>query len=125
MKSDKKQTMFFIGLALMAVGVILIIYSIATPRVYETVTAPSGEVSVSVNSNTSAKTTQGVTYPLNLNTATVEELATIPDIGEVRAGAIVEYREVLGGYTSVEQIKEIKGFSDALCEQIAPYVTVS
>lgn len=65
-----------------------------------------------------------VTYPLNLNTCTAEELMSINGIGEVRAGAIIAYREYLGGYTDVEQLKNIDGIGDGIFAKIEPYVTV-
>ena len=65
-----------------------------------------------------------MTYPINLNTATVDELVTIRGIGESRASAIIEYREYLGGYTSVEQIKEIRGIGESTYSKLAPYLTV-
>lgn len=63
-------------------------------------------------------------YPLNLNTCTIADLTTIKGIGETRADAIIQYRDYLGGYTSVEQIKDIKGFGDSLYEKVADYLTV-
>lgn len=65
-----------------------------------------------------------VSYPLNINTCSIQELMTISGLGEVKASAIVEYRQYLGGYTSVEQIKNIKGIGDKLFAKIAPYLTV-
>lgn len=65
-----------------------------------------------------------VTYPINLNTCTQQELMSINGIGESRASAIIQYREHIGGYTSTEQIKDIKGFGDSLYQKIAPYITV-
>lgn len=65
-----------------------------------------------------------VSFPLNLNTCTKEELMEIDGIGEVRADAIIAYREKLGGYSSVEQLKDISGIGDKTFEKIAPYVTV-
>lgn len=73
------------------------------------------------NDNT---TESSVIYPLNLNTCTAEDLMTIKGIGEVKASNIIEYREYLGGYTSVEQIKNIKGIGDSTFEKISPYLTV-
>lgn len=129
MKSNKNQTLLFIGIGLIVVGVIMIVYAVALPRVYEdkATTAEDASVSVSVEEKQTASSdaTAAVSYPLDLNTATAEELATIENVGEVRANAIIEYRDYLGGYTSTEQIMEIKGFSEALYEQIAPYVTVA
>ena len=60
----------------------------------------------------------------NLNTCTASELTVLDGIGESRAAAIIQYREYLGGYTSVAQIKNIKGIGDKLYEKIAPYLTV-
>ena len=65
-----------------------------------------------------------VSFPLNLNTCTKDELMEIDGIGEVRAAAIIAYREKLGGYSSVEQLKDISGIGDKTFEKIAPYVTV-
>lgn len=70
------------------------------------------------------ETDVAVSYPLNINTCTMEELMTIDGIGESKADAIIQYREYLGGYTSVEQIKNIKGFGDATYEKLSPYLTV-
>ena len=63
-------------------------------------------------------------YPVNLNTATVEDLMKIEGIGENRAWQIVSYRNEIGRYTSVAQIKNISGIGDGVYEQISPYLTV-
>ncbi len=77
---------------------------------------------------TTAAATQGsassVTYPLNLNTCTMEELETLSGIGEARASAIISYREQIGGYTNIEQIKEISGIGDTIFNNIKDYITV-
>lgn len=65
-----------------------------------------------------------VEYPINLNSCSLEELTTIDGIGEKRAQAILDYRDYLGGYTSVSQLKDIKGIGDATFAKIEPYVTV-
>ena len=65
-----------------------------------------------------------ISYPVNLNTATFEELTAIQGIGDQRAAAILAYREQIGKYTSVEQIKDIRGIGDGLYAKIAPYLTV-
>ena len=49
---------------------------------------------------------------------------TISGIGETRANAIIAYREYLGGYTDVEQLKDIYGIGDGIFAKIEPYVTV-
>ena len=69
-------------------------------------------------------TAEKVSYPINLNTATQEQLETVSGIGENRAYQIIAYREQLGAYTSVEQIKDIRGIGDSTYAKIAPYLTV-
>ena len=64
------------------------------------------------------------TQPLDLNTATVEELMSVNGIGESRARAIIAYRDKIGSYTSVEQLMEIDGFGESLYLQVAAYFTV-
>ena len=61
---------------------------------------------------------------MNLNTATFEVLTAIQGIGDQSAAAILAYREQIGKYTSVEQIKDIRGIGDGLYVKIAPYLTV-
>ncbi|MDE7124673.1 MAG: helix-hairpin-helix domain-containing protein, partial [Eubacterium sp.] len=59
-----------------------------------------------------------------LNTCTAAELMTIDMIGQTRANAIIAYRDYLGGYTSVEQLRNISGIGDSVYAAIEPYVTV-
>lgn len=134
--NTKTQTMFMIGIALLVMSGILIYVSLSTPGVYEktktTVTQISSSSKTATNSAKSAtaaskssdNSATAVSYPINLNTATVEELVSIDGLGESRASAIIEYRDYLGGYTSVEQIKEISGIGDATYAKLAPYLTV-
>lgn len=134
--NTKTQTMFMIGIALLVMSGILIYVSLSTPGVYKesetTAIQISSSTEAAVNSAKSAgsaskssdNSATGVSYPINLNTATVEELVSIDGLGESRASAIIEYRDYLGGYTSVEQIKEISGIGDATYAKLAPYLTV-
>ena len=49
---------------------------------------------------------------LNLNTATVKELETLPGVGPVLARRIVEFRERKGGFRRVEELLVIPGVSE-------------
>ena len=61
---------------------------------------------------------------VNLNTATAVELKTLPGIGDVLAGRIVEYRDANGPFRTVDQLREVRGVSAKLVENIRPLVTV-
>lgn len=61
---------------------------------------------------------------VNLNTATIDELDTIPEIGPVTAQSILSWRDEHGGFTSVDELLEVDGIGDATLERVAPYVTV-
>ncbi|MFV0505453.1 MAG: helix-hairpin-helix domain-containing protein [Bacteroidales bacterium] len=58
---------------------------------------------------------------LNLNTADTAKLKALPGIGSSYARRIVKYRELLGGFHSIEQLKEVYGMKDEYYEQFAPY----
>lgn len=153
MSKGKCQSIIVIGFGLIVLSGIVLYYALSSPRVsvneaeisstgiivyndaqsssqnadnvYENTSSES--VTVSESNTQSAETADdevSVSYPLNLNTCTVQELMTISGIGEVKAAAIIEYREYLGGYTSVEQLKNIKGIGDKIYEKISPYLTV-
>lgn len=61
---------------------------------------------------------------VNLNTATREELMTIDGIGEIYADRIIELRERVGRFTSVEQLLEVEGISQKKLDRIRNYITV-
>lgn len=61
---------------------------------------------------------------LNLNTATSEELDTLPGIGPVLAGRIVEFREKRGGFRRIEELLAIEGISERLWQELKPRVVV-
>ena len=55
---------------------------------------------------------------VNINTATVEELSTLPGIGLTKAEAIITYREKNGKFKSVNDLKEVKGIGDKIVEKV-------
>lgn len=61
---------------------------------------------------------------ININTATADQLQTLPGIGKVMADNIVAYREAHGGFSTVEQIKEVDRIGDKLFEKIKDKITV-
>ncbi|BCU52455.1 ComEA family DNA-binding protein [Staphylococcus auricularis] len=61
---------------------------------------------------------------VNLNQATETELQTIPGIGPSKAKAIIEFRETQGSFSSIDQLKEVKGIGEKTFENLAPYLTI-
>lgn len=115
MKHRTNQTLILISIGLITIGAVLILTALNTPRVYsenDVVTAPT------------ATTETTVSYPLNINTATVEELMTIKEIGEVKAKSIVAYRNKIGSYKSLDQLCNISGINENILSKIEPYLTV-
>jgi competence protein ComEA len=61
---------------------------------------------------------------VNVNTASAEELETLPGIGEVTAQAIIDHRTENGPFTSVDQLLDVTGIGDVTLENIRDLVTV-
>jgi competence protein ComEA len=61
---------------------------------------------------------------VNLNTATVQQLDTLPGVGPVMAAAIVAWRQAHGKFTSVDQLGEVDGIGTGRLEKLRPLVRV-
>lgn len=62
---------------------------------------------------------------VNINIASVEELDTLPGIGEATAEAIVSFREQNGGFRKIEDIMKIPGIKQAKFDKIKDYISVN
>lgn len=61
---------------------------------------------------------------IDLNSATAEELDTLPGIGPATAKLIVEYRETYGGFAAIEEVKNVKRIGDKTFEKFRHLITV-
>ncbi|MEI7640232.1 MAG: helix-hairpin-helix domain-containing protein [bacterium] len=61
---------------------------------------------------------------ININTAPMETLDTLPGIGETIASRIVERREIKGNFKSVYELVEVKGMTKKRFEKIKPLLSV-
>ena len=61
---------------------------------------------------------------VNINTASKQELVSLPGIGPTLADRIILHREQSGTFTSVEKLQSVKGISKKKLEKIKPLVTV-
>ncbi|WP_226283055.1 ComEA family DNA-binding protein [Janibacter indicus] len=62
--------------------------------------------------------------PVNLNTADLATLETLPGVGPVLAQRILDWRTEHGRFTAVEELGEVSGIGDKIYAQLAPKVTV-
>ncbi len=61
---------------------------------------------------------------VNINSATLEQLMQLEGIGETKAQAIIQYREENGGFSNIEEIKEVNGIGESVFESIKSMIVV-
>lgn len=61
---------------------------------------------------------------ININEATLEELCTLPGVGNTKAESIIAYREQYGKFSSIEDIKKVAGIKEGLFEKIKSKIKV-
>ncbi|MGH9701815.1 MAG: ComEA family DNA-binding protein [Candidatus Acidiferrales bacterium] len=64
-------------------------------------------------------------HPLDLNTATAEQLEQLPAVGPTTAKSIIQFREKSGPFRRVEDLLAIRGITKQRLTKIRPYVTVA
>lgn len=87
------------------------------PSVEEAERGQVQEQSISVSAMESGK-------KVNINTAGKEELMTLTGIGEVRAEAILTYRQMKGRFGDIEELMQVEGIKQGTYEKIKDQITV-
>ena len=62
---------------------------------------------------------------VNLNSATLDQLETLPGIGRKTAERIVEFRQKNGGFKKIEELMNVKGIGEKSFLKIKPLITVA
>ena len=89
------------------------------PEVIEIIKEIEKECICPISSETSSENSKD--GKININTASKEELITIPRIGESKADAIIEYRNNKK-FENIDEIKNISGIGDKVFESIKEYI---
>ena len=63
-------------------------------------------------------------YPLDINTATKEQLMAVPGIGETYADRIINYREEYGDFDSLDELLNVQGIGEKRLESFSEYLAV-
>ena len=63
--------------------------------------------------------------PINLNSASVAQLETLPGVGRAVAERIVEYRQKNGGFKKLEDLMNVRGIGEKSFLKLKPLVTVA
>jgi competence protein ComEA len=93
------------------------------PRVLGSTVSP-GSATPSASGPAPGSTKTKRPEPVDLNTATVEQLDGLPGVGPVTAAAIVAWRQAHGKFTSVDQLADVDGIGPARLEKLRALVRV-
>ncbi|MBN1219070.1 MAG: helix-hairpin-helix domain-containing protein [Anaerolineae bacterium] len=82
--------------------------------------APTDNRSINLDGNTTSATGGRI----NINTATLEQLDALPGIGPAIGQRIIDYREKIGGFASIEDITQVSGIGEATFAKIKDSIAV-
>ena len=112
-KEERASGLQYLGYCFSDLMLILLLVTAATAAVF-------GEEEEYTHASASDAGT--AEYTVNINTATAQELdKLLPGIGEKKAAAIIEHRQRVGGFRSVEELIEVDGIGPGLLDDIRPY----
>jgi competence protein ComEA len=85
--------------------------------------APSGLLAQ--DTSKSAKAAEALSGPVNLNTATAEQLEKLPGVGPATAKRILEYRQKNGSFKKIEELMNVRGIGEKAFLRMKPQLTVT
>lgn len=125
--TERKVAMFLVGAFIVGSGIRLFRETFPPDRSAEyrssdsTFAALSAAPAAGNHGNRVPSQQQGL---LDINTASKEQLVTLPGIGQVTAERIILYRDENGPFSTAEELRNIKGISKRKLETIKPLIIV-
>lgn len=128
-KNDRYKFAFVFTAATLAVCCTMLILLLANRNAKNKISVINYDtVTVSADENadlTTAEPDSDIPYGrIDLNSCTSEQLCSIPGIGEKTAQKILDYRDSAGGFSSVDELINVKGIGEVRLAKIRQYVTV-
>lgn len=121
MKEDNRSALPAVAAALMILAALMIFKIIDSPGADSLRAVSLSQTQTVMNREIAEATAAG---KININTAAAEELATLDEVGEVKARAIVEFREKYGFFRSVEELTLVEGVGEITLEANRDRLTV-
>jgi len=99
---------------------------IVTQKITETKIEPSNPVKNDANKTVSIeknieKNSSGL---ININITSKQDFMALPNIGEVKAGLIIQLRNEMGNFASIKDLEKVKGIGPKTLAKIEPFITI-
>ena len=115
---DDKVLMTMLALCFVLLLAIIVVQFLETPSFQKPVYTPAESYEQSEESSAAAD------FPIGINSATYEQLQTIPGVGPSTARLIIKYREENGTITSLDDLLAVEGIGEKTVELLADYCVV-
>jgi competence protein ComEA len=99
----------------MMTAIVLVLGLVATAAAAQEAARPAAKAAAQASAGSA----------INLNTATVAQLETLPGVGKSTAERILEYRQKNGGFKKVEDLMNVRGIGEKSFLKIKPLITVT